>query len=444
MVLLRNVISRMALSPTKRRNRPGIAFGTGARQRSNLAAAKVLLDFWRVIHYLLVYLRGNVHPAPDADPASVESQWQARTIWIPAMDGKKLSHTAAAIRPRPLPRSSDSAVDIGNTPDPLIDRYGRKHTYLRLSVTDRCNLRCFYCMPPSGIPHKSQDQILRFEEITKLVQIFAGLGVRKVRLTGGEPLIRKNIETLAAAITAIKGIDTIGLTTNGILLPEHADSLKSAGLTRLNVSLDTLRPDRFTRLTHFDEYSRVRAGIDCALQAGFTPLRINVVVMRGFNDDELLDFVELARYNPFDVRFIEFMPFTANGWANDQFVSFAAMHQKIAERHSLQPVASGEGPPRVAKEFHLPGFCGTVGFITAISLPFCHECNRLRLSADGVLRSCLFSQTGISLRDAMRRGASAGTLTDLIRRLVEAKPLDHPNLDDLRNNRDHFIAEVGG
>jgi len=299
-------------------------------------------------------------------------------------------------------------------------------------------------MPPGGISHNSQDLILRFEEITKLVHIFADLGVRKVRLTGGEPLLRKNIETLVAAIAKIEGIDTIGLTTNGILLREQADSLKLAGLTRLNVSLDTLRPDRFARLTHVDGYLRVRDGIDQALKAGFTPLRINVVVMRDFNDDELLDFVELARHDPFDVRFIEFMPFSANGWANDQFVSFAAMHQTISERYSLLPVAPVEDPPRVAKEFHITGFCGTVGFITAISLPFCRDCNRLRLSADGVLRSCLFSQTGISLRDAIRRGESEDTLVGIIRRLVEAKPLDHPDLEDLCNNRDHFIAEVGG
>ncbi len=326
----------------------------------------------------------------------------------------------------------------------LIDAFGRKHTYLRLSVTDRCNLRCVYCMPPEGIEHKECAQMLSFDEIVHLVRIFAGMGISKVRLTGGEPLLRRNLERLIADLADIPGIETVGLTTNGVLLAEHAGSLKRAGLDLLNVSLDTLRSERFEDITLRNLYQRVRDGLGNALETGFNPLKLNVVVVKGVNDDELLDFVEFVKDKPVKVRFIEYMPFRANCWRMDRFVSFARMRSAIETKYKLLPVADQADHSIVAREFRIDGFQGTVGFITSLSDHFCHHCNRLRLTADGCLKLCLYHQAELDLRGALRSGNSDEVLAEMVCRALAGKPLKHSSLNFPAAGESRTMIEIGG
>ena len=326
----------------------------------------------------------------------------------------------------------------------LIDSFGRKHNYLRISVTDRCNLRCVYCMPPEGIEHREREQILSFDEISRLVRLFAGMGIRKVRLTGGEPLLRRNIGCLIADLANVPGIETVGLTTNGVLLEEHVSSLKRTGLDLLNVSLDTLRPERFENITLRKSYDRVRNGLDKALEEGFKPLKLNVVVVKGVNDDELLDFVEFVRDKPVKVRFIEYMPFRANCWRMDRFISFADMRSLIEKEYDLLPIADETDDSRVAREFRIDGFQGTVGFITSLSDHFCHHCNRLRLTADGCLKLCLYHRAELDLRGALRSGSSDEALAEKIHCALADKPLKHSALNPEAAGENRTMIEIGG
>ncbi|MEW5702555.1 MAG: GTP 3',8-cyclase MoaA [Candidatus Zixiibacteriota bacterium] len=328
--------------------------------------------------------------------------------------------------------------------EPLTDPFGRTHTYLRVSVTDRCNLRCFYCMPRAGIAHRDRDEILTFDEIVRLARLFARMGTNKIRLTGGEPLARRGIEDLIVALAGISGIETLGMTTNGLLLADRAHGLRRAGLTHLNVSLDTLRPERFARIALREGHAQVPAGIVAALDAGFVPLKLNMVVLGGINDDEVLDFVALTRSRPIHVRFIEFMPFRANGWEGARFVPAAALQRRIRERFPLIPTMADESHPPVAREFRIDGHQGTVGFIASMSDHFCVGCRRLRLTSDGSLKTCLFFPAEVSLRDEMRAGASDGDLMCLIRRTVQGKRLAHPPLEELQNADTQSMIEIGG
>lgn len=311
-----------------------------------------------------------------------------------------------------------------DTAHPLTDLFGRAHTYLRVSVTDRCNLRCLYCHPGRTRAYRGEE-VLSYDEIAALVRVFASLGIAKVRVTGGEPLLRPRIERLIEALRGIAGLDTIALTTNGVLLARHARALKAAGLSRLNVSLDTLKPERFERIALRNNHRAVIEGIDAALEAGFVPLRINVVVLAGVNDDELLDFVELARTRPFAVRFIEHMPFACSLRRDARLVPYLAMRRQIEERHRLTPAAANG---QVAREFRIDGFAGTIGFITPMSHRFCGECNRMRLLANGTLKRCLFAPAAVNLGAALRAGASEADLAALIaadlRRKERARPPD--------------------
>lgn len=329
--------------------------------------------------------------------------------------------------------------------EPLIDGLGRRHTYLRISVTDRCNLHCIYCMPAAGIAHRDREEILRFNEITHLAEIFARLGVRKIRLTGGEPLVRRNLEELVAGLAAIQGLETLAMTTNGVLLQEHARSLKAAGMRRLNISLDTLRPERFERIALRAFHGRVLAGIESALATGFAPLKLNMVVMGGINDDELFDFVEFVRDRPIQARFIEYMPFKANQWGEACFVPYAAMRRTIETRHPLIPLNEDEAAAgQVAKEFRIAGHRGTVGFITSMSAHFCQGCDRLRLTADGSLKSCLFSRPEASLRELLRAGSPDEALTARIREVLAGKQAAHPPLEELAALAEESMIEIGG
>jgi cyclic pyranopterin phosphate synthase len=353
-----------------------------------------------------------------------------------------------------LPSPSRPDAASAPLPAPLADRFGRVHTALRISVTERCNLRCTYCMPPEGVALRPRAEILTFEEIERLARLFVRLGVDKIRLTGGEPTVRRGLPSLVARLAAIDGLRALAVTTNGLTLSEEAPgnadaaALRRAGLTHLNVSLDTLRPDRFERIALRPGLPAVLAGIDAALAAGFAPLKLNMVVMGGVNDDELGDFAELARDRPLHVRFIEYMPFDGNGWQRGELVPFHEMLARLGERFPLRPLSEIDNeradPAATAREFTIDGFAGRVGFITSMTHDFCGGCNRLRLLADGSIKSCLFFPPEDNLRLAMRRGATDADLESIIRRVVTGKRAGHAALDELAALPNNSMIEVGG
>ncbi len=322
----------------------------------------------------------------------------------------------------------------------LSDSFQRPINYLRISVTDRCNLRCIYCMPTEGIHLMSHEDILSYEEIHTIAEAAAELGIKKVRITGGEPLVRAGLPKLVRMLAQIDAIDDISLTTNGILLAQHAAELEVAGLRRVNVSLDTLKPDRFKYITRDGNLNDVLKGIEAAKSVGLNPVKINVVVMSGINDDELLDFATKTTTEGWHVRFIEHMPFGEEASASS-FVSVDKMRQHLAALGELEPCSfKGNGP---AKYFRLPKANGTIGFITPVSEHFCFHCNRLRLTADGKLRPCLLSEAEIDLRQPLRSGISSAKLKRLIKKAADSKPLQH-HLAEGYVPRNRNFSQVGG
>ncbi|GAC1312610.1 MAG: GTP 3',8-cyclase MoaA [Vulcanimicrobiaceae bacterium] len=335
-------------------------------------------------------------------------------------------------------------IDLIARPSSLTDAFARPITYLRISVTDRCNLRCTYCMPEAGLPWIERSEILSFEEIERVVAAAASVGVRCIRLTGGEPLVRRDLAALVRRLAAIDGIDDIALSTNGLLLAEQCDALVAAGLRRVNVSLDTLRADRFVAIARRPGLERVRAGIEAALAAGLAPLKINCVVMRGRNDDELLEFANLTRERAVFVRFIEMMPVVENASAQrDQYVSAAEMLARIGAHEALEPSAGpgGNGP---ARYFAFRGAPGAVGVISPLSHDYCETCNRVRLTADGRLRLCLFGDHEIDLRGPVRAGASRDDLAALFRGGMTIKPERHHLSLGEAGSRMRAFSEIGG
>ncbi|MEP0547031.1 MAG: GTP 3',8-cyclase MoaA [Rhodothermales bacterium] len=332
--------------------------------------------------------------------------------------------------------------------DLLTDRFGRRHTYLRVSLTGRCNLRCRYCMPAEGVALTPRDGLLTTDEIARLARIFVAAGVDKIRLTGGEPLVRKDIEEVADALGALPGLRVLALTTNGLLLDRKLDGLHRAGLTHLNLSLDTLRADRFESLTLRPGLDRVLAALDLALAYGYADdtLKVNCVVMRGVNDDEVEDFVALTEARPIEVRFIEFMPFGGNEWARDRLVPYRELLDRIGARFALERVA--DGPTETAKTYRVARHAGRIGFITSMTTPFCDGCNRLRLTADGALKVCLFGRAEVSLRDPMRAGASDDELRATIRAAVLRKAAAHDGIaeiaDAARRDENRPMILIGG
>jgi cyclic pyranopterin phosphate synthase len=324
----------------------------------------------------------------------------------------------------------------------LSDSFQRPINYLRISVTDRCNLRCIYCMPPEGISLMSHYDILSYEEIYTLVKAAAELGINKVRLTGGEPLVRAGLPELVRMLADIETIDDISLTTNGILLAQHAAELKEAGLHRVNVSLDTLKPERFQQITRCGNLEDTLRGIAVAGEAGLNPVKINMVVMAGINDDELPDFAAKTVRDGWHVRFIERMPVNGADSESIKLVSVSEMKKRIASLGTLEPwkVDVGNGP---AKYFRLPGASGTIGFITPVTEHFCYQCNRLRLTADGKLRLCLLSEEEIDLREPLRSGASVAELKNLIEKATAKKPKGH-RLSEGKRHRGRPFSQVGG
>lgn len=326
----------------------------------------------------------------------------------------------------------------------LVDGFSRPITYLRISVTDKCNLRCVYCMPESGLPWLRRAEILSYEEITEIVRAAAAAGVRSVRLTGGEPLLRRDLNRLVEAIDAIPGIEDIALSTNGLLLTEQIPQLAAAGLRRVNLSLDTLRADRFEEIARRPGLDLVLRGLDAAIALGMTPLKLNCVVMRGRNDDELGDFAALTRDRPVFVRFIEVMPVHENlGLQRDAYISADEILERISRDGELSPVLGpgGNGP---ARYFAYPGACGAVGVISPLSHNYCDRCNRVRLTADGRLRLCLFGDHALDLRTPLRSGATTEELTDLLRSGMLIKPARHHLRLGETASRMRAFSEIGG
>ncbi|RLS39350.1 MAG: GTP 3',8-cyclase MoaA [Planctomycetota bacterium] len=305
---------------------------------------------------------------------------------------------------------------------PLVDTFGRSHNNLRISVTDRCNIRCFYCMPAENVQFMDRVDLLTYEEIERFVRLTVPLGVNKLRLTGGEPLVRKDLAKLVAALSKIDGIEDIGLTTNGILLAEQAADLYAAGLRRLNVSLDALNAEKFKQITRREGYEKVLEGIEAAEKAGFQQIKINAVSLRGMTEDELVPFGHFARTTGHEVRFIEYMPLDAdNAWEREK-VLFA---QEIIDIISagirpLVPVPNAD-PRAPAADYQFDDGIGRIGFIASISRPFCSQCNRFRITADGKLRNCLFSLEETDLRSLLRGEASDEVIQQAVRNSIHAK-----------------------
>ena len=305
----------------------------------------------------------------------------------------------------------------------MVDGFGRRIEYLRISVTDKCNLRCVYCMPEEGLPWLRRGEILTYEEIAEIVRVMADMGLERLRLTGGEPLVRKDLPRLVDLLAAVPGIEDIALSTNAVLLAPVAKRLRDAGISRVNISLDSLRADRADAIARRPgTLARVMEGLDAAHAVGFDPIKINVVLMRGENDDEVPDFAELSRDRPLHVRFIEVMPTESNlELSASNFLSCDEALSRVAGVDALEPVPGppGNGP---ATYYSFPGAQGTIGVITPMSHNFCSRCNRMRLTADGQLRPCLFGTIQTPLRDALRRGEA---LEPLINETLRIKPEKH-------------------
>jgi GTP 3',8-cyclase len=307
--------------------------------------------------------------------------------------------------------------------EPLVDGHGRRIADLRVSVTDRCNFRCQYCMPAEGLPWLERDAVLQFEEIERLVALLASMGVTDVRLTGGEPLVRRDFPTLVEMLAPL--VEDLSITTNGFLLERDAEALVRAGATRFNVSIDSLQRDRFFEMTRRDALPRVLRGLD--ILAGFPeahPIKVNAVAMRGFTEDEVLPFARFAREHPYEVRFIEFMPLDADhAWTPDSVLAGAEVRAIIEEHFPLE--AEPREAHSTARVYRFADGRGSIGFINPVSEPFCGDCNRIRLTADGKLRTCLFSLNETDLRAPLREGASDDQVEEIIRSAVWRKELKH-------------------
>jgi cyclic pyranopterin phosphate synthase len=333
--------------------------------------------------------------------------------------------------------------------DCLVDSRGRTVRDLRVSVTDRCNLRCRYCMPAEGLAWAPRETQLEFDEIARLVAIFAGFGVRSVRLTGGEPLVRPRLHELVAQLSAIDELHEISLTTNGVLLERSVDALAAAGLSRVNVSLDALAPDRYKLITRRDDLSRVLAGLR-ALERHprLAPIKVNVVAMRGFTEHDVLDFAELATRSPYVIRFLEFMPLDADeAWSEDALLSGAELRAIVESRYTLEEIPAAASS--TARRFRIAGHdasgaSGEIGFVSPVTESFCAACDRVRLTADGQLRTCLFDRAETDLRTPMRHGADDAELAGLIRDAVWRKSDGHTIRGGAPVDPGRSMSQIGG
>jgi cyclic pyranopterin phosphate synthase len=344
---------------------------------------------------------------------------------------------------RPWPHALRRDIDSSMARDPLIDPYGRRIHYVRMSVTDRCNFRCSYCMPDEGIEFMHRDRLLSFEETERLARMLAELGVDRIRLTGGEPTVRRGIVELVERVAKAKtaGLRDLAMTTNGWNLKALARPLRDAGLDRLNISIDTLRPDRFLEITKRDCLDEVLAGIDEVVGMDWLPLKLNVVVCRGLNEDEVPDFVTRFRELPVTLRFIEYMPF---GESRFPLVPWSETRSRLEEHYELEPVSGPEGSGP-ATYWRVRGTEVTVGAIGALSRQFCENCNRIRITSDGRLKNCLaYEPKMLSLRDLMRAGCSDDQLEDGIRAGLSRKPFAHICEEDGSNPFEGNMIQIGG
>src|SRR5579863_5817835 len=309
---------------------------------------------------------------------------------------------------------------------PLVDSFERLHNNLRISVTDRCNIRCFYCMPETNVKFESRENLLTFEEIERFVRVAVGLGVRKLRLTGGEPLVRKNLATLIHKLASIDGIEDLALTTNGVLLTEQAEELYQAGLRRINVHLDTLDRDRFFKITRRDELKRVLEGIDVCQRLGFGPIKINAVAVKNLVEPDIVPLARFGRENGYEIRFIEFMPLDSQGLWDRSKVLLADTIIETLSREIVPLVEIPDRDPRApATEYRFADGVGSVGFIASVTRPFCLNCNRVRLTSDGKLRYCLFAIEETDVRALLRNGAPDSEIAAIIRETVHKKWRGH-------------------
>ncbi len=331
----------------------------------------------------------------------------------------------------------------------LVDSYGRRMRTLRVSLTDHCNFRCVYCMPPEGLPTVSKSRYLTAAEITRFVSIVAGLGVERCRLTGGEPLLRKDVVGITRSIKGVAGIREVSMTTNGSLLTQFAAPLREAGLDRLNISLDSLDASRFEDISRSPQYGRVRDGIETAVRLGF-PVKLNVVVIRGMPDEEIMEFVRMAVACDMDVRFLEFMPLCGSGWEADRVYPVGEVRELVRTGFDLTELPRADRP---AEMFSISGGSGRVGFIASLSEPFCDTCSRMRLTADGSIRPCLFSSDEYPVGDLLKAGASDGQLIEAVRHAVWNKaagnefaeqPFRAGESTERETRTGSFIRSIGG
>ncbi|XP_066034543.1 molybdenum cofactor biosynthesis protein 1 isoform X3 [Chamaea fasciata] len=325
----------------------------------------------------------------------------------------------------------------------LTDSFGRQHNYLRISLTEKCNLRCQYCMPEEGVQLTPKSELLTTQEIITLARLFVKEGVEKIRLTGGEPLIRPDVVDIVGQLYKLEGLKTIAVTTNGINLTRLLPRLKEAGLNAINISLDTLVPAKFEFIVRRKGFHKVMEGIHKATELGYHPVKVNCVVMRGFNEDEVLDFVDFTKDLPVDVRFIEYMPFDGNKWNFKKMVSYKEMLDTIKQRWPELKKLPCE-TSSTAKSYKVPHFQGQISFITSMSEHFCGSCNRLRITADGNLKVCLFGNSEVSLRDHLRSGASEEELIQIIGAAVGRKKKQHAGMFNISQMKNRPMVLIGG
>jgi len=327
----------------------------------------------------------------------------------------------------------------------LFDPFNRRLNYLRISLTDRCNLRCLYCMPEEGVSKLAHEDILSYEELLRLARLTVALGIEKIRLTGGEPLTRKGAVPFMAELARIRGVQDISLTTNGILLVEQAKAIWEAGIRRINVSLDSLNPERYARITRSDSFHRVWEGIQTAEAIGFDPIKINVVALKGINEEEIAAFGRLSLAKPYQIRFIEFMPVGPSvAYPADRFLPAERILERLQSLGPLQPI-NGDHLDGPARRWAYTGARGEVGLISPVSQHFCPTCNRLRLTSDGKLRTCIFSDRETDLRGALRNGASDDDLEMIIRAAIASKPREHHlNASSVPQRCQRQMSKIGG
>ena len=327
---------------------------------------------------------------------------------------------------------------------PLVDGHGRSIGDVRISVTDRCNFRCQYCMPAEGLPWLNRDSLLSYEEVARLVALLSSMGVHDVRLTGGEPLVRRELWRLVEMLSGIEAVQDLSLTTNGYLLARQVDDLVRAGLKRINVSLDSLAPDRFFQLTRRDSLAQVLEGLEAAeAHPELRPIKVNVVALKDFTEDEVVRFAEFARRTPYVVRFIEFMPLDADhSWSADKVLPNEEIRRLISEVYPLEQV--GRDRHGTSRRWRFADGQGEIGFISPVSEPFCGDCNRIRVTAEGMLRTCLFSLNETDLREPMRAGASDEELEQIIRDAVWRKELKHHIGDEGFIQPARSMSRIGG